>query len=108
MMTAHMPPPTVVVQDRELSFSGQLTQATATRHVIDIQTTLKSLEQAVADMPAGELKSRLQYRVLRLHNQLSRGGQALNDHFQTAQVSPDSAGGDKEPTGSDQQTVQGA
>ena len=107
-MTAHMPPPTVVVQDGELSFSGQLTQAVATRHVSDIQMSLKSLEQAITDMPAGELKSRLQYRVLRLHNQLGRGGQALNDHFQTAQVSPDSAGGDKEPTGSSQQIVQDA
>ena len=105
-MTALMPPPTVLVQDGELSFSGKLTQTAATRHVADIQTSLKSLEQAIADMPAGELKSRLQYRALKLHNQLGRGGQALNDHFQTAQVSPDSAGGDKEPTGSNQQIVQ--
>ena len=107
-MTAHMPPPTVLVQDGELSIGGKLTQAAAIRHVSDIQTTLTSLEQAITDMPACELKSRLQYRVLRLHNQLGRGGQALNNHFQTAQVSPESAGGDKEPTGSDQQIVQDA
>ena len=105
-MMALMPPPTVLVQDGELSFSGKLTQAVATRHVTDIQTSLSSLEEAITSMPAGELKSRLQYRALKLHNQLGRGGQALNDHFQTAQVSPDSAGGDKEPTGSNQQIVQ--
>ena len=106
-MTAHMPPPTVLIQDGELSFSGKLTEAVATHHVAQIQTSLKGLEQAIANMPPGELKAQLQYRVLRLHNQLGRGGKVLNDHFQTAQVSPDSAGGDKEPSGSDQQVVEG-
>lgn len=106
-MTAHMPPPTVLVQDGELSFAGRLTQEVATRHVAQIQTSLTSLEQAIAELPAGELKDRLQYRALRLHNHLGRGGQALNDHFQTAQVSPDSAGGDKDPP-QQQQIVQEA
>jgi hypothetical protein len=96
MMTAHAPPPTVVVQDGELAIAGHLTQETATRHVAQIQASLMSLEAAIADMPAGEAKSRLQYRALKLHNLLGRGGQVLNDHFQTAQVSPNSAGGDKD------------
>jgi hypothetical protein len=107
-MTAHMPPPTLVVQDGSVSVAGQLTQEVATRHVAQIQTSLGSLEAAIADMPEGELKDRLQYRVLRLHNHLGRGGQALNDHFQTAQISPDSAGGDKDPPDQQQQIVRGA
>ena len=101
-MTLHTPPPTVQVQAGELSFDGQLTQETATRHVAHIQASLTSLEQAISEMPDGELKNRLQYRALRLHNQLGRGGQALNAHFQTAQISPDSAGGDKDPPGTQQ------
>jgi hypothetical protein len=102
-MTAYVPPPTVLVQDGELSIAGRLTQDVATRHVAQIQTTLTSLEEAIADLPPGQARERLQYRVLRLHNQLGRGGQALNDHFQTAQVSPDSAGGDKDPPSQPQQ-----
>ena len=96
-MTAYTPPPKVVVEDGQLSFDGQLTQAAATRHAAQIQTSLLSLEAAIETLPPGETRDKLQYRVLRLHNHLGRGGQALNDHFQTAQISPDSAGGDKEP-----------
>ena len=96
-MTAYAPPPKVVVEDGKLSYDGQLTQAAATRHVGQIQASLISLETVIKTMPAGETRDKLQYRVLRLHNHLGRGGQALNDHFQTAQVSPDSAGGDKDP-----------
>ena len=95
-MTAYAPPPKVVVQDGELAFDGQLTRAAATRHVAQIQSSLASLEAAIRTMPSSATRDQLQYRVLRLHNHLGRGGQALNDHFQTAQVSPDSAGGDKD------------
>jgi hypothetical protein len=104
-MTAHVPPPTVTVQDGELSIAGKLTQEVATRHVAQIQTSLTSLEQAIADLPPSETRDRLQYRALRLHNLLGRGGQALNDHFQTASVSPDSAGGDKDPPNTSQDLV---
>ena len=107
-MTAHLPPPTVTVHVGEISYGKTLTQDVARRHAAQIETSLLSLEQAIQELPAGELKSRLQYRALRLHNHLGRGGQALNDHFQTAQISPNSAGGDKEPPGSDQQLVQDA
>ena len=104
-MTAYAPPPRVTIQEGELGFAGQLTRTAATRHVTQIQTSLTSLEAAIHDMPPGPTRDQLQYRVLRLHNHLGRGGQALNDHFQTAQVSPDSAGGDKEPN-SDAQVEQ--
>jgi hypothetical protein len=105
-VTAHMPPPTLLVQDGELSIAGRLTQEAATGHVARIQSSLLSLEAAIADLPEGEAKDRLQYRALRLHNLLGRGGQALNDHFQTAAVSPDSAGGDKDPPNTAQDLVQ--
>ena len=96
-MTAHMPPPTVRVQEGEASVSGRLTATLATQHAARIQRSLASLEELIGEMPAGGMKERLQHRALRLHNHLAQGGRALNDHFQTAQISPDSAGGDKDP-----------
>ena len=102
-MTAYAPPPQVIVENGRLSVDGQLTEASATRHVAQIQASLSSLEAAIRSMPPGDMRDALQYRVLRLHNHLGRGGQALNDHFRTAQVSPDSAGGDKDPESSQPQ-----
>ena len=99
-MTAYAPPPKVIVEDGRLSYDGELTEAAAIRHVAQIQTSLTSLEATIRSLPPSEVRDKLQYRVLRLHNHLSRGGQALNDHFKTAQVSPDSAGGDKDPSDS--------
>ena len=100
-MTAHMPPPTIVVQDGQIYRAGELTQAAAIKHVETIQTSLTSVEEAIANLPEGDAKRQLSFRILRLHNALGRGGQSLNDHFQTAQVSPDSSGGDKD-TGSEE------
>ena len=107
-MTAHPPPPTVQVREGDLSVSGRLTEAVATRHAARVQASLTSLEQLIGEMPDGELKRRVQYRALRLHNELGRGGRALNDHFGVASVSPDSAGGDKDPPGTEQQFVRDA
>ena len=103
-MTAYTPPPPVTIEDGQLAYAGQLTQAAATLHVAKIKTALDSLEAAVAVMPEGPAKAGLRFRALRLHNQLGRGGEALNAHFQTAQVSPNSGGGDKDgdgPSGQD-------
>jgi hypothetical protein len=96
-MTAYAPPPTVVIQDQQLVLAGQLTEAAATRQAAKIKSQLDSLEAAIAALPDGEAKRTLKFRALRLHNELGRGGRLLNDHFQTAQISPDSAGGDKDP-----------
>ncbi len=96
-MTAYAPPPPVAVMDGRLSFDDQLTVTAATRHAGDVQKSLASLEEAIRGLPDGEAKASLTYRALRLHNQLARSGRALNAHFQTAMISPDSAGGDKDP-----------
>ena len=96
-MTATTPPPAIV--SGQIVRQGELTQPGAAAHARTIQTALTSLEQAIRDLPEGPAKAGLQFRALRLHNALGRGGQALNDHFQTAQVSPDSAGGDKDGDG---------
>ena len=93
-MTATIPPPAIVAG--RIVRPGEITQDVATAHVRAVQAALTSLEQAIATLPASEAKAGLQFRALRLHNVLGRGGQALNDHFRTAQVSPDSAGGDKD------------
>ena len=96
-MTVYAPPPEVVVVDATLSIDGQLTAASATRHARDVQRSLTSLEEAIAALPPGAARDRLSFSALRLHNQLARSGQALNAHFKTAMISPDSAGGDKDP-----------
>ena len=96
-MTAMTPPPAVV--SGRIMRPGEITQAAATFHAQAIQSALFNLEAAIRDMPDGEVKAGLKARALRLHNALGRGGRALNAHFQTAQVSPDSAGGDKDGDG---------
>ena len=98
-MIAYAPPPAVTVEDGQLAYAGELTQASATRHAAAIKAALDSLEAAVAALPDGPAKDGLKYRTLKLHNRLGRGGEALNAHFQTAQVSPDSGGGDKDGDG---------
>ena len=92
-----MQPPAIV--DGRIVRAGELTEAVATRHAAAIKSELDNLESFVAGLPDGELKTSLKRRTLRLHNALGRGGQTLNAHFQTAQVSPDSAGGDKDGDG---------
>ena len=96
-MTAYVQPPAVI--DGRIVRPGLLTEAVATRHAAVIKFELDSLEDFIAALPDGDLKTTLKHRTLRLHNALGRGGQALNAHFQTAQVSPDSAGGDKDGDG---------
>ena len=95
-MTAYTPPPAVVIETRARAVTGTLTQEAATNPAGAIKAELDSLEAAIAALPDGQAKGLIKNRVLRLHNQLGRGGQALNAHFQTARVSPDSAGGDKD------------
>ena len=105
-MTAYAPPPSVTIEDGQLAYAaGRLTQAAATRHAAQIKTALDSLEAAIAAMPDSSAKAGLKFRALRLHNALGRGGAALNAHFQTAEVSPDSGGGDKDGDGSSQDAV---
>ena len=95
-MTAYTPPPAVVVETRTRAVTGRLTQESATYHAAAIKAELDSLEAVIAALPDGQAKALLKSRVLRLHNQLARGGQALNAHFQTAPGSPSPAGGDKD------------
>lgn len=96
-MTAMTPPPAVV--SGQIVRPGEITQAAATFHAQAIHTALINLEQVIGEMPEGEVKAGLKARALRLHNALGRGGQALNAHFQTAQISPESGGGDKDGDG---------
>ena len=99
-MTAYIQPPAII--DGQIVRAGELTRTGAARHVTAIKAELDGLEGLIASLPDSDAKAKLKYRTLRLHNALSRGGQALNDHFQTAEVSPDSAGGDKDGDGSSQ------
>lgn len=98
-MTAYTPPPAVTIESSGRVAAGVLTEEIATRHAAAIKAALDGLEDAIADLPEGQAKALAKTRALRLHNQLGRGGRALNAHFQTAQVSPDSAGGDKDGGG---------